>query len=111
MRNQHFTLFSNLIWYNLKWKPSNQLREQMKQYLIGVRSELRAEDITVRCQLIEVPSVAHLICDYGNSEGVDMVVMSTHGRGGISEFLFGSIADRVMHSVKVPVLLIQPDKN
>ena len=89
----------------------NQLREQMKQYLMGVRSELRAEDVTVRCQLIEGPGVAHLICDYVNSENVDLVVMSTHGRGGISDFLFGSVANRVMHGVKAPVLLIQPEKN
>lgn len=88
----------------------HQLREQMKQYLIGVRSELRAEDVAVRCQLIEGPGVAHLICDYVNNEGIDLVVMSTHGRGGIGDFLFGSIANRVMHGVKVPVLLVQPDK-
>ncbi len=30
-----------------------QMRESMKQYLMGVRSELRAEDIVVRCQVIE----------------------------------------------------------
>lgn len=87
-----------------------QMREQMKQYLIGVRSELRAEDVTVRCQLIEGASVAHLICDYVNSEGVDLVVMSTHGRGGLAQFLFGSTANKVVQCLKVPVLLVYPDK-
>ncbi|MBZ0291795.1 MAG: universal stress protein, partial [Anaerolineae bacterium] len=58
----------------------DQLREQMKQYLIGIRSELRSEKINVRCQLIEGPSTAHLICDFVNNEDADLVVMSTHGR-------------------------------
>lgn len=88
----------------------NQLREQMKQWLIGVRNELRHEHITVRAQLIEGGGVAHLICEYVNSEGVDLVVMSTHGRTGLAQFLFGSVANKIMQCVKVPVLLVHPDK-
>jgi len=38
------------------------------------------------------------------------VVMSTHGRTGISRFLFGSVAAKVMEEVKVPVLLVHPDR-
>lgn len=87
-----------------------QLREQMKQYLIGLRSELRGEHIQVRTHMIEGSGVAHLICDYVNSEGIDLVVMSTHGRSGLAQFLFGSVANQIMQCVKVPVLLIHPDK-
>lgn len=87
-----------------------QLREAMKQYLIGLRTELRDESLTVRTQVIEGYSVAGLICDYVNQEGVDLVVMSTHGRTGLARFLFGSVASKVMEGVKVPVLLIHPDK-
>jgi nucleotide-binding universal stress UspA family protein len=88
-----------------------QMREAMKQYLIGVRSELRAEDITVRTQVIEGLGVASIICDYINEEGIDLVVMSSHGRGGIRRFLFGSVASQIMEGVKVPILLIHPDKD
>lgn len=87
-----------------------QAREQMKQYLIGLRSELRNENITVRTQLIEGTGVAHLICDYVKSEEIDLIVMSTHGRTGLSRLLFGSVARAVMECVEVPVLLIQPEK-
>lgn len=87
-----------------------QLREAMKQYLIGVRTELRDEDLTVRCQVIEGYSIAGLICDYINDEKVDLVVMSTHGRGGLARFLFGSVTRDVMEGARVPVMLIRPDK-
>lgn len=86
-------------------------RDQMKQYLIGLRSELRSENVTVRTHLIEGTGVASLICDYVVSEGIDLVVMSTHGRAGLSRLLFGSVAKNVMECLKVPVLLIQPDKD
>jgi nucleotide-binding universal stress UspA family protein len=87
-----------------------QLRETVKQMLIGVRSELRNEDITVRTHVIEGMAVAGAICDYVRDEGVDLVVMSTHGRTGIARFLFGSVASKVMEGVTVPVLLIHPDR-
>lgn len=88
-----------------------QMREQMKQYLIGLRTELRGEHLQVRTHIVEGGSVAHLVCDYVNSEGVDLVVMSTHGRSGIAQFLFGSVANKIMQCVKIPVLLIHPEKD
>jgi nucleotide-binding universal stress UspA family protein len=87
-----------------------QIREQMKQYLIGLRTELRDENQKVRTQLIEGPGVANAICDYVNEEGADLIVMSTHGRTGIARFFMGSIANQVMQCANVPVLLIRPDK-
>lgn len=87
-----------------------QLLEQIKQYLIGLRTQLRNENIEVRTQFIEGMGVASLICDYVNDEGADLVVMSTHGRTGLGRFLFGSITSKVMECVQVPVLLVRPDK-
>jgi nucleotide-binding universal stress UspA family protein len=87
-----------------------QLRAAMQQYLDGVQSELRNESVNVRTQLLEGSRVASLICDFVAQEGIDLVVMSSHGRTGMARFLFGSIASKVMEGVKVPVLLIRPDK-
>ncbi|MCK6578274.1 MAG: universal stress protein [Anaerolineae bacterium] len=88
-----------------------QARNQMKQYLIGVRSELRDENLRVRTHLIEGSAVAHLICDYVKAEGVDLIVMSTRGRSGLARVLFGSVAREVMECVDVPVMLVQPDRD
>ena len=88
-----------------------QMRDQMKQFLIGIRNELRGEQITVRGHMIEGTGVANLICEFVNSENIDLVVMSTHGRSGLTKFLFGSVTNQVMQCVKVPVLLIHPDRD
>lgn len=37
---------------------------------------------------------------------VDLIVMSTRGRSGLSRWLMGSIADRVVRGATVPVLLV-----
>jgi nucleotide-binding universal stress UspA family protein len=45
---------------------------------------------------------------YAREEGVDLIVMSTHGRGGLRRAWLGSVADRLIRHVTVPVLLIRP---
>ncbi|WP_316899150.1 universal stress protein [Pseudodesulfovibrio indicus] len=45
------------------------------------------------------------ICE---AEGCDMIVMGTHGRKGIDRILFGSVAEKVVKSSKVPVLTVRP---
>ena len=89
-----------------------ELRAQMKQYLVGLRAELRNESVRVRTQYIEAEGadVARLICEFVTNEGADLIVMSTHGRSGLSRLLFGSVARDVMECVEVPVLLIKPDR-
>jgi nucleotide-binding universal stress UspA family protein len=85
-------------------------RQQMKQYLMGLRGELRDEGLNVRVQWMEGEGVAKLICDFVNAEGVDLVVMSTHGGSGLMRLLFGSVANEVMQGVKIPVMLVRPDE-
>lgn len=87
-----------------------QIREEMKQKLMALRNGLRAQGIDARAQVIEGMGVASLICDFINDQDVDLVVMSSHGRSGISRFIFGSVAQKVMQDVSVPVMIIRPDR-
>ena len=43
-----------------------------------------------------------------DQQGADLIVMSTHGRGALARMLVGSVADRVVRTAAVPVLVIQP---
>lgn len=45
---------------------------------------------------------------YARERGIDLIVMSTHGQGGLMRALFGSVAQQVLRETPVPVLLIQP---
>ncbi|MBI1276821.1 MAG: universal stress protein [Anaerolineaceae bacterium] len=89
----------------------DQLRKGVEQSLTGVANELRPQGIKVQTLILESAGVASAICDYVRDEGIDLVVMSTHGRTGLARFLFGSVAAKVMEGVKVPVLLVHPDKD
>jgi len=42
-----------------------------------------------------------------DERGVDQIVLGTHGRGAVGSLLLGSVAQRVVHQAKVPVLLVR----
>jgi nucleotide-binding universal stress UspA family protein len=77
-----------------------------RAYLDGVAAELSAAGIAVQTR-IATGAVAEGILDAADEEGADLIAMSTHGRGGLSRFLLGSIASRIVHYAKVPVLLVR----
>ena len=48
------------------------------------------------------------IIDYVDENSIDMIVMGTHGRKGLDRVLFGSVAERVIKTVRIPVLVVNP---
>jgi nucleotide-binding universal stress UspA family protein len=58
----------------------------------------------------EVSNVARSIVDHVSELESDLIVMCTHGHGGLRRWLFGSIAQQVLSTGTSPVLLVQPDK-
>jgi nucleotide-binding universal stress UspA family protein len=42
------------------------------------------------------------------SEGIDLVIMGTHGRKGLQHAIFGSVAENVVRKASVPVLTVNP---
>jgi len=56
----------------------------------------------------EVSDVARSLVAHAVELRVDLIVMATHGRGGLRDLLFGSIAQQVVSLGRTPVLLIRP---
>ncbi len=48
------------------------------------------------------------ILQFADQENIDMIIMGTHGRKGIDRVLFGSMAEKVVKTAKIPVLTIRP---
>jgi nucleotide-binding universal stress UspA family protein len=53
---------------------------------------------------------AEEILNYIEAAGIDLVIMGTHGRKGLDKVIFGSVADRIVKSAPVPVMVINPHK-
>ncbi len=50
------------------------------------------------------------IINYIKSNKIDLVIMGTHGRKGLDKVIFGSVAERVVKTAPVPVMVINPYK-
>ena len=48
-----------------------------------------------------------VILEYGEEQGMDVIVMGTHGRTGLDHYLIGSVAERVVRQSTVPVLTVR----
>jgi len=97
---------------DLTWEE-HQAREMARpttvceEYLAGVQERLESLGLRARSVVLQ-GKPADEITEYCRSNPVNLVVMSTHGRSGISRWAYGSVADRVLAGICSPVFLIRP---
>ncbi len=75
-------------------------------YLEKVRAEFEAAGITAQAELAYGDPATEII-KWVEQKGCDLVAMSTHGHRFIADIFLGTTANRVQHSVSVPVLLLR----
>lgn len=82
------------------------LEEAAKMRLIELMSDVRAKVPTAKSEL-RVGIAWEGILDAAKADGVDLVVVGTHGRRGFKHALLGSVAEKVVRLSKVPVLTVR----
>ena len=84
------------------------VRKSQRGYLRGVAARLRdAFGLQVASVSPDGP-VGPTLIRYVGELGADLVVMASHGRGALGRALLGSVADHVVRTAAVPVLLVRP---
>ena len=110
----------NIIKFDLPWIDEypkridiNAIREPLfaasKKYLAEVESRLSSKGIKVKTASLEANRTADAITDYAQKNGMELIVMSTHGYTGFKKLMLGSVAFGVLNVSHVPVLLIRPE--
>ena len=75
----------------------------------NLEHELPSElGIEVKTHLVRSISAAEAIVETAGDLGCELIVMGTHGRRGFKHLLLGSVAERVVRSIDVPVLTVRP---
>ena len=72
-----------------------QVAERLKQNGLGVDYE------------VPYGKVIDVIAGFVKKNGVDLVILATHGKSGVSRMVWGSMADRILRSIHVPILMIR----
>ncbi len=85
----------------------NENKIDAKDYISKMTKKLAKEGITIKGDIVD-GKAAEAILDYAEKNHVDLIIMSTHGKSGISRWAFGSVTERVLRHSPVPVLTIAP---
>jgi nucleotide-binding universal stress UspA family protein len=80
--------------------------KQAQKYLKKIASGLEAKGLKAWVEVLFWPP-AESIVSYAEHNGIDLIVMSSHGRSGASRWEWGSVADRVLRSACMPVMVVR----
>ena len=77
-----------------------------EKYLSQLIKRTRYDGISVKPEVI-TGRPAESIADYATKNSIDLIAIATHGRSGISRWTWGGVADRILRSACVPVLMVR----
>ncbi len=81
-----------------------------RDFLETAAKPLRERGLKVETEVVIDHDVAGAIVEFARKKKFDMIAMATHGRGGLTELVQGSVASAVVRSGVAPVLLVRPSK-
>jgi nucleotide-binding universal stress UspA family protein len=85
---------------------TSPLAVEAADYLSGVAERLEQLGLNVTT-VVRCGSAAEAVLDYAEQVNIQQIVMATHGYSGISRWVHGSVAERILLSSSVPVLLVR----
>ena len=104
-------------------KPHNYSQEQIQDpllpwwekdiataqaYLLPMATKLRRRGFTVSSDIVIGEDVAEKIAEFARCEKADLIAIATHGRGGLSRFIYGSVADALTKSARTSLFVLRP---
>ncbi|MHB8086275.1 MAG: universal stress protein [Dehalococcoidia bacterium] len=81
-------------------------KTKAEKYLNKIAARLTVSGIKTSVKILN-GLAADTIVDFVDKNNIDLVIMATHGRSGFSRWIWGSVADRLLHGVCVPVLMVR----
>ncbi|HEY7424624.1 MAG TPA: universal stress protein [Gemmataceae bacterium] len=87
---------------------TRQLLDEARAYLDRIAERLRGQGLAVQTRILLHAHPADAILEETRAQGVDLLALATHGRGGLRRLLLGSVADKVLRGGVTPMLVCRP---
>jgi len=98
---------ADLAWTNVDYGDLNkQHQEAAQKYMSSIVRDRIPEEISVTISILIGKAFVEIV-RFAEEENADLIVMATHGHGGVSHLLLGSTAERVVRKAPCPVLTIK----
>ncbi len=89
-----------------KQRREQERQEAAKAYLSQLEEEIKGRGTKAR-EAVQVGKAAESILQYAEANSVSLIALSTHGRSGITRWVYGSVAARVIEGSTKPILLLR----
>jgi nucleotide-binding universal stress UspA family protein len=90
-------------------KLREDLVKEAERRMLTCLESLTAKGIATTGEVI-IGGPSHVILEQAGTAGVDLIVMGTHGRTGITHLLIGSVAERIIRHAPCPVFVVRQKK-
>ena len=88
-------------------KEVKKHKEKIFREMLKLESISKKKKIPITSKIFVTDSIVHQILSFTKSNSVDMIVMGSHGRTGLNKLILGSVANGVVQSSKIPVLVVR----
>ena len=88
-------------------EPASTTDAEAHEEELGKLRDEHLTDLEVELAVVQDHAPAKAICDYAEQHGVDLIVIGSHGRGGMERWLIGSVAERVVRHSPVNVYVVR----
>lgn len=85
-----------------------RLTKEARSYLMSIQGEFKEKGIDARMELEQGP-VVRAIIDAAEREDADLIALASHGRSGLAQVFYGSVAAGILQRVTRPLLLIRSE--
>jgi nucleotide-binding universal stress UspA family protein len=103
---------SNGGYFPLTEEEIEPIKKDALNYLNQAGEGLRSKGATVKCKVEVIQTGVSSAEEIIKAEGdmnADLVAMSTHGRRGLSRWVFGSVTEKVLRAGNVPILVVRAE--
>lgn len=84
----------------------DQAKDQLEAYLKSRAHDLRSEGCTVSYGVLPLGSPAQRILEEIEENKHDLLILTSHGRTGLTRFMMGSVAERMARYARCPVMIV-----
>jgi nucleotide-binding universal stress UspA family protein len=96
------------LWLPIDDSTVVEARTKATTYLGQLADRFSKPDLEIETVVAVEPHTASAILDFAEHSDIDLIALTTHGRGGLGKLVLGSVADKIMRGASVPVLLYRP---
>lgn len=110
-QNLHLAASSGYGYTSLPYQLQQELESAARKHTNALLTEEDQRALRATAVTMTDNSPAAAIADYAKANNIDLVLVGTHGRGGFSHLLMGSVAERVVRTAPCPVLTVRDSQH